>query len=91
MQKTTDIYARADSKKKWDAFEKVYVEMKPEKSKDKSWENDDTLLGWLKNLKKIVELLCKVILLSRSLNTTVLNLFYNVALHNLLLSIIKAL
>lgn len=49
---TTDIYARADSKQKRDAFEKVYVEMKPEKSKDKSWEKDDTLLEWLKNLKK---------------------------------------
>ena len=49
---TADIYARADSKQKRDAFEKVYVEMKPEKSKDKSWEKDDTLLEWLKNLKK---------------------------------------
>ena len=49
---TTDIYARADSKQKRDAFEKVYVEMKPEKSKDKYWEKDDTLLEWLKNLKK---------------------------------------
>ena len=47
---TTDIYARADSKQKRDAFEKVYVEMKPEKSKDKSWEKDDTLLEWLMNL-----------------------------------------
>jgi len=26
--------------------------MKPEKSKDKSWEKDDTLLEWQKNLKK---------------------------------------
>lgn len=49
---TTDIYARADSKQKRDAFEKVYVEMKPEKLKDKSWEKDYTLLEWLKNLKK---------------------------------------
>lgn len=49
---TTDIYARADSKQKRDAFEKVYMEMKPEKSKDKSWEKDDSLLEWLKNLKK---------------------------------------
>jgi site-specific recombinase XerD len=49
---TTDVYARADSKQKRAAFEKVYVEMKPEKSKDKSWEKDNTLLEWLKNLKK---------------------------------------
>ena len=49
---TTDIYARADSKQKREAFEKVYVEMKPENSKGKSWEKDDTLLEWLKNLKK---------------------------------------
>ena len=49
---TTDIYARADCKQKRDAFEKVYMEMKPEKSKDKSWEKDDSLLDWLKNLKK---------------------------------------
>jgi site-specific recombinase XerD len=49
---TTDVYARADSKQKREALEKVYVEMKPEKSKDKSWEKDSTLLEWLKNLKK---------------------------------------
>jgi integrase/recombinase XerD len=49
---TTDVYARADSKQKREALEKVYVEMKPEKSKDKSWEKDNTLLEWLKGLKK---------------------------------------
>ena len=27
---TTDVYARADSKQKWEAFEKAYVETKPE-------------------------------------------------------------
>ena len=49
---TTDIYARADSKQKRIAIEKAYTEMKPEKSKVKSWEKDDNLLEWLKNLKK---------------------------------------
>jgi site-specific recombinase XerD len=49
---TTDIYARADSKQKRDAFERAYVEMKPEESKARSWEKDNNLLGWLKSLKK---------------------------------------
>lgn len=49
---TTDIYARADSKQKRAAFEKAYVEMKPEESKTKSWEKDGNLLEWLRNLKK---------------------------------------
>lgn len=49
---TTDIYARADSKQKRIAFEKAYVEMKPDESKVKSWEKDNNLLEWLKNLKK---------------------------------------
>lgn len=49
---TTDIYARADSSKKRDAFEKAYMEMKPGQSKEKSWEKDDTLLQWLKTLQK---------------------------------------
>lgn len=49
---TTDIYARADSKQKRDAFERAYVEMKPEESKVRSWEKDNNLLGWLKSLKK---------------------------------------
>lgn len=49
---TTDIYARADSRQKRESFEKAYVEMKPEKSSTKSWEEDTNLLKWLKNLKK---------------------------------------
>lgn len=49
---TTDIYARSDSKQKRIAIEKAYTEMKPEKSKVKSWEKDGNLLEWLKNLKK---------------------------------------
>lgn len=48
---TTDIYARADSKQKREAFEKAYEEMKPEESKLKSWEKDPNLLEWLKSLK----------------------------------------
>ena len=50
--KSTDIYARADSKQKREAFEKAYVEMKPEESKNKYWEKDSNLLEWLKSLKK---------------------------------------
>ncbi|WP_312350861.1 site-specific integrase [Sphingobacterium multivorum] len=48
---TTDIYARADSKQKREAFEKAYEEMKPEGYKVKSWEKDPNLLEWLKSLK----------------------------------------
>jgi integrase/recombinase XerD len=48
---TTDIYARADSKQKREAFEKAYVEIKPEVSRTKSWEKDGNLLDWLKSLK----------------------------------------
>jgi len=33
---TTDVYVRADSKQKRGASEKIYVEMKPEKSKANS-------------------------------------------------------
>jgi len=49
---TTDVYARADSKHKREAFEKAYVETKPEESKTKSWEKNGNLLDWLKSLKK---------------------------------------
>jgi site-specific recombinase XerD len=49
---TTDVYARADSKQKREAFEKAYVETKPEESRTKSWEKDGNLLDWLKSLKK---------------------------------------
>jgi site-specific recombinase XerD len=49
---TTDVYARADSKYKREAFEKAYVETKPEESKTKSWEKNENLLDWLKSLKK---------------------------------------
>ena len=49
---TTDVYARADSKQKRDAFEKAYVEINPSLTKIKSWEKDGNLLNWLKSLKK---------------------------------------
>lgn len=49
---TTDVYARADSKQKREAFEKAYVEIKPGESRAKSWEKDTNLLDWLKGLKK---------------------------------------
>ena len=49
---TTDVYARADSKQKREAFEKAYVDMKSEDSKTRSWEKNNTLLEWLKGLNK---------------------------------------
>jgi integrase/recombinase XerD len=49
---TTDVYARADSKQKREAFEKAYVDMKSEDSKTRSWEKNSSLLEWLKSLKK---------------------------------------
>ncbi len=49
---TTDVYARADSKQKREAFEKAYVDLNPNTVKTKSWEKDSNLLEWLKNLKK---------------------------------------
>jgi len=49
---TTDVYARADSSQKREAFEKAYVDLNPATAKTKSWEKDDNLLKWLKNLKK---------------------------------------
>ena len=49
---TTEIYARADSKQKREALEKAYADVIPEKHKSGSWEKDNTLLNWLKNLDK---------------------------------------
>ncbi len=48
---TTDIYARADSKQKREAFEKAYIETKPVDLKTKSWERNKDLLDWLKGMK----------------------------------------
>lgn len=47
---TTDIYARADSKQKREALEKAYVDVLPEKDKERQWEKDATLLQWLQGL-----------------------------------------
>ena len=49
---TTDVYARADSKQKREAFEKAYEDINPGLAKMKSWEQDGNLLEWLKSLKK---------------------------------------
>ena len=49
---TTDVYARADSRQKREAFEKAYVDLNPNVVKTKSWEKDGNLLEWLKSLKK---------------------------------------
>ena len=49
---TTDVYARADSKQKREAFEKAYVDLNLHVDKSKSWEKDGNLLEWLKSLKK---------------------------------------
>lgn len=47
---TTEIYARADSKAKREALEKVYKNTMPESASESQWENNKTLLDWLKGL-----------------------------------------
>ncbi len=49
---TTDVYARADSRKKREAFENAYVDLNPNVAKTKHWEKDGNLLNWLKSLNK---------------------------------------
>ena len=49
---TTDVYARADSRKKRKAFENAYVDLNPNVAKIKHWEKDGNLLNWLKSLNK---------------------------------------
>ena len=49
---TTDVYARADSRQKREAFEKAYVDINPAATKTKSWEKNNNLLDWLKSLEK---------------------------------------
>jgi site-specific recombinase XerD len=49
---TTDVYARADSKQKREAFEKAYIDLKPDDSQKRTWEKDENLLAWLKNFMK---------------------------------------
>jgi site-specific recombinase XerD len=47
---TTEIYARADSKQKREALESVYVNIIPEKNKERSWEKNHALKDFLRNL-----------------------------------------
>ena len=47
---TTEIYARADSKQKREALEKVYVDVVPTDFQEGSWERDSDLKKWLKGL-----------------------------------------
>ena len=49
---TTDVYVRADSRQKREAFEKAYVDLNPNDAKTKIWEKDGNLFEWLKSLKK---------------------------------------
>lgn len=49
---TTDVYARADSKAKREALEKVYVDLMPGRVTDREWERDKNLRDWLRGLKK---------------------------------------
>ncbi len=50
--RTTEIYAKADSKMKREALEQVYVDVVPEKLEEPSWQTDSKLMNWLKNLGK---------------------------------------
>jgi site-specific recombinase XerD len=50
--RTTEVYARADSKQKREALEKAYLELMPDISTTREWEKDKNLLEWLKGLKK---------------------------------------
>lgn len=47
--KTTEIYARSDSRFKQEALEKAYVDTIPNINLEKSWDDDD-LREWLKKL-----------------------------------------
>ncbi|VDR35164.1 Tyrosine recombinase XerD [Alistipes sp. cv1] len=47
---TTEIYARADSKQKREALENVYIDVIPEKNDIRSWEKNQGLKEFLKNL-----------------------------------------
>lgn len=49
---TTEIYARADSKQKREALEKVYVNLSPEIPQKAEWEQNNDLLQWLKSFGK---------------------------------------
>ena len=47
---TTEVYARADSKQKRAALERAYTDMLSDKTKDREWQKNQTLLDWLKGL-----------------------------------------
>lgn len=49
---TTEIYARADSKQKREALEKVYIDLSPEIPQRAKWEQNNDLLQWLKGFAK---------------------------------------
>lgn len=49
----TEVYARADSKQKREAMEKIYVPLIPQSTEESSsWEKDPELKTWLKSLGK---------------------------------------
>lgn len=48
--KTTEIYARADSKQKREALENAYQDLIPKASTDGVWESDQELKKWLRSL-----------------------------------------
>ena len=48
--KTTEIYARADSKQKREALENAYQDLIPKTSTEEVWENDQELKKWLRSL-----------------------------------------
>lgn len=50
--KTTEIYARADSKQKRDALEKAYAEITPERPEKGEWETKPHLKTWLKQFTR---------------------------------------
>jgi hypothetical protein len=49
---TTEVYARAVSKQKRDSLERAYTDMLFDKTKDREWQKNQTLLDWLKGLQK---------------------------------------
>ena len=49
----TEVYARADSRQKREAMEKIYVPLIPQSTEESSsWEKDPELKTWLKSLGK---------------------------------------
>ena len=50
--KTTEIYARADSKQKRDALEKAYANITPERPEKGEWETKPHIKNWLKQFTR---------------------------------------